>query len=442
MKTFYIQRLGCPKNDVDAEYIAGFLQKQNLTEVFEPEAADLLIVNSCGFIQEAKEESIGAVLSLAGIKKKAAGGKKLVITGCLSQRYATELAADLPELDGVFGLNDFTEIKRLFHTTEDRIIARRDNPDQYFAFDFPRSLRPGEAFAYLKISDGCDNRCSYCAIPDIRGHFRSRTIESICEEAEYLLANGKRELILVSQESTAYGRDIYGKPRLIELLDRISSLEGDFWIRLMYMHPARLENELVDYMIDNRKICNYFDLPLQHINDELLRRMGRKVSRRQIEALLDKIRAGKEPVAIRTNFIVGFPGESEDQFEELCRFVEERRFDRLGAFPYSAEEGTPAATLPGQIDEQVKEERYDSLMRLQQQIAFENNDDFIGRRLDIIVDGIDEESGETVGRTRFDAPEIDQTVRLKTDDAAPGEIIAVRITGNDGYDLLGEREEV
>ncbi len=439
MKSFYIHRLGCPKNDVDAEYIAGFLQKQNLTEVFKPEDADLLIVNSCGFIQEAKEESIGSVLSLAGIKKGAAGSKKLVLTGCLSQRYASELAADIPELDGIFGLNDFTEIKKLFQNEDDRIIALSDNPDIYPAYDFPRALRPGESFAYLKISDGCDNRCSYCAIPDIRGHFRSRTMEAVCEEAEYLLANGKRELILVSQESTAYGRDLYGGPRLIELLDRISGLEGEFWIRLMYTHPARLETELIDYMIDNRKICNYFDLPLQHINDELLRTMGRKVSRRQIEKLLDRIRAYKSPTAIRTNFIVGFPGESEEQFEELCRFVEESRFDRLGVFSYSAEEGTPAAAFPGQVDEEIKEQRYHSLMRLQQQIAFENNDRFVGRRFDIIVDEV---NGETVGRTRFDAPEIDQTVRLKTGDAAPGEIIEVVITGSDGYDLLGEREEV
>lgn len=441
MKSFYIHRLGCPKNDVDAEYIAGFLQKQNLVEVDNPEEAELLIINSCGFIQTAKEESINAVLSLAGLKKKVTG-KKLVITGCLSQRYAKELAEDIPELDGVFGLDDFTDIAKILPSESRQVISRHDLPDSYPSYDFPRALRAGESFAYIKISDGCDNRCSYCAIPDIRGHFRSRTIESVCDEARYLLDHGKKELILVSQESTAYGLDLYGRPRLISLLDALSGLDGEFWLRVMYLHPGRLNQELVDYMIDNRKICSYFDLPLQHINDDILRAMGRMVTRRDIESRLDMISAAKSRAAVRTNFIVGFPGETEKQFDELCRFVEERRFNRLGAFSYSAEEGTPASGFPGQIDDKVKERRYHRLMELQRQIAFENNDDEVGRRSEVIVDEVDGETGLAVGRSRFDAPEIDQSVKLKISGVAPGDIIPVIITGSDGYDLMGERYKI
>jgi ribosomal protein S12 methylthiotransferase len=441
MKTYYIHRLGCPKNDVDAEYIAGFLRQQNIDPAASPEDADLLIVNSCAFIQPAKEESIDAVLSLAKLKENAKG-KRLVITGCLSQRYAEELARDIPELDGIFGLDDFTDIAKLLGDHKSPIVSRHENLRTYRDYNFPREIMASEPFAYIKISDGCDNRCSYCAIPDIRGHFRSRPIETICREAEFLLDQGKKELILVSQESTAYGRDLYGKPRLIGILDEISKLGGDFWLRIMYLHPARLSEDLIDYMIDNRRICNYFDLPLQHINDELLQAMGRKVTRHRIGEILERIRSAESRAAVRTNFIVGFPGETEEQFEELCRYVEERRFDRLGAFVYSAEEGTPAAEMPDQITEESRERRYHRLMEIQQQIAFENNDNDVGQRFEVLIDEVDTDNGHAIGRTRFDAPEIDQNVRLDGTDMTPGDRVLARVTGSDGYDLLGEREEV
>jgi ribosomal protein S12 methylthiotransferase len=441
MKSYYIHRLGCPKNDVDAEYIEGFLQQQNLTAADQPEKADLIIVNSCGFIQSAKEESINAVLSMAKLKEMG-HGKKLIITGCLSQRYAADLARDIPELDGIFGLDNFTGIRQLLDRDGHRVIERHDNSDTFADYDFPRAVRPHEPFAYIKISDGCDNRCSYCAIPDIRGHFRSKPIEAVCREAELLLEAGKKELILVSQESTAYGLDLYGQPRLIELLEGLSGLGGHFWIRVMYLHPARLKEDLIDYMIDNRRICSYFDLPLQHINDELLLAMRRKMTRKHVEAILERIRSGKSRAAVRTNFIVGFPGETDNYFEELCRFVESNRFDRLGAFTYSAEEGTPAAVLPDQVDEDIKDERYHRLMELQQQIAFENNDREVGRSLEVIIDEVDSGSGRATGRTRFDAPEIDQNIRFDASGATQGDIVTVTITGCDGYDLLGEREEL
>jgi len=440
MRRFYLHRLGCPKNDVDAEYIAGFLRSLDMAETDNPERADVLIVNSCGFIQPAKEESIEAVLALAELKKRS-DGKKLVITGCLSQRYADQLREDIPELDGIIGLNDIERLEELARGTQSRVIARSPNPRRYGENDFTRAVSSDEPFAYIKISDGCDNRCSYCAIPDIRGPFRSRRAADICREAEFLLDEGKRELILVSQESTAYGRDLYGKPQLIPLLERLSAIGGDYWLRIMYMHPARLDRELVDYIIDNRSISNYFDIPLQHVSDDILRAMGRRVNRRRIEEIVDTIRSARERSAIRTNFIVGFPGETEAHFEELYRFVEEKRFDRMGAFEYSAEEGTGAADYGDQVDNETRSRRYHRLMDRQQQIAFERNHSEIGREYDVIVDAIDEDTGEVWGRTRFDAPDIDQRVKLETDGVKPGDVIRAVITGCDGYDLLGEREE-
>ena len=438
MNSFYIQRLGCPKNDVDADYIAGFLRLHQLVQVDRPEDADLLIVNSCGFIQAAKEESIDAVLALAKLKENQ-NRKKLVITGCLSQRYADELRRDIPELDGIFGINDFAGLKEVIEGTAGQVVIRNANPMVFQGCDFPRAINPAESYGYIKIADGCDNRCSYCAIPNIRGRYRSSPIDDICREARWLLDNGKRELILVSQESSAFGRDLYGKPRLIELLERLIRLDGDFWIRVMYLHPARIDAELVDYMIDNPKICNYFDVPVQHIDDALLRAMGRKVTSDQIERVIDLIRARQERAAIRTTVMVGFPGETEAQFEDLCRFIEKRRFDRLGAFTYSAEDETPAAALPGRIDDETKEWRQHRLMEIQQEIAFENNRAEKGRQLEVIVDGADGNGRTAVGRTRFDAPEIDQTVRFDSADVNPGDLITVTITGCDGYDLLGER---
>lgn len=437
MNSFYICRLGCPKNDVDADTIAGFLERHNLRAVDSAETADLVIVNSCGFIQPAKEESIEAILSLIELKKKDPR-KKVVVTGCLSQRYATQLERDIPELDGIFGLDSWPEILHVIKGGE-RVVSRHKLLRTYTEPPHNRAISRHEPFAYIKISDGCDNRCRYCAIPDIRGPYRSRVVEAILDEAKYLLDNGKKELILVSQESTAYGCDRNGRPQLIPLLERLSRLDRGFWIRVMYMHPARVDAELIDYMIDNEKICNYFDLPIQHINDAVLQAMGRKVTRGQVESILDAIRSASARAAIRTNFIVGFPGETDDQFEELCRFVKARQFDRMGAFEYSEEEGTPAAAMPGRIDDETRQWRYHRLMEIQQEIAFARNAAETGASFEVLVDAIDYEGGISVGRTRFDAPEIDQTVRLSFTDAAPGDIITVTITGHEGYDLLGGR---
>jgi len=440
MKTFYIHKLGCPKNDVDADYISGFLQQQKMLPTENPDQADLLIINSCAFIQSAKEESIEATLNLARLKEKGSN-KKLILTGCLSQRYAEELQRDMPELDGIFGLNNVTDIPMIFEDKKDVVIARSENLRYYPEYDFKRTVNPDEVFGYLKISDGCDNRCSYCAIPDIRGSFRSRKIENIVDEARMLIDNGKNELILVSQESSAYGRDIYGQPQLLKLLDAVTAIKGDFWLRIMYLHPARLQPKLIEYMIDNPRICSYFDLPLQHISDRLLSLMNRRVTRSQIEKLLERIRSHGERAAVRTTFIVGFPGETDKEFDELAAFVAEQRFDRMGAFVYSPEEDTPASTLDGSVDDDTAQERYSQLMMLQQDIAFELNGEEEGRQLDVLVETVDKENGFSTGRTRYDAPEIDQSVRLNFVDVAPGSFVRALITGCDGYDLLGRKGE-
>lgn len=446
MSRFYIHKLGCPKNDVDADYIAGYLIKHNCQAVLSPEDADILIINSCGFIQSAKEESINSVLELGQLKKKRPE-TKLVITGCLAQRYAEQLKEEIPELDGIFGIDDFRKIIDLIKPDGKRVTDVQPNQPKYREYDFDRVVDSDQVFAYLKISDGCDNRCSYCSIPDIRGQFRSRTIESIIGEARYLLELGKKEIILVSQETTAYGRDLYGKPQLIKLLDEFEKIPGEFWIRVMYLHPARLQTDMIDYMIDNPRICNYFDLPLQHINNDILKAMGRQVGQKEIEKLLNYIRNRSQSCAIRTNFIVGFPGETEAQFEQLYSFVESQRFDRMGSFEYSAEEATKAAEMANQIDDQTCQARYHRLMELQRDIAFEKNEAKIGNLVRVLVETVSESDNISVGRTAFDAPEVDQSVTIKGYRATPGsftptpgDFVSVRVTGCDGYDLLAERE--
>jgi len=440
MKRFYIHKLGCPKNDVDADYLAGYLRQLQMIQVDSPEAADLMIVNTCGFIQPAKEESIEAILTLAQLKGIGIG-RKLVVTGCLSQRYAASLREEVPELDGIFGIDAAATLGRFVGGAWLATTAVSIAPLRYPEYGFSRTVDPNDVFAYLKISDGCNNRCSYCAIPNIRGGFRSRTMEAVSEEARYLLDQGKRELILVSQEATNYGLDIYGRAQLIPLLDKLTALDGGsgFWVRVMYLHPARLSHELIDYMIDNPVVCAYFDVPLQHINDRILQSMQRQATRSNIEAVLGHIRSRPERSAIRTTLIVGYPGETEEEFDELSRFVEEQRFDRMGAFVYYPEDDTPAATLAGQLDDRVKQDRHARLMALQQEIAFEQNQAEVGRQIEVLVETVDSSTAAAVGRSRFDAPEIDQTVRLDAMGLHPGDFITATITATDGYDLIGIR---
>ncbi len=435
MKRFYIHKLGCPKNDVDADYIAGFLLAHGLTPAESPETADLLIANTCAFIHDAREESVEAILQLARLKGNSRC--KLVITGCLSQRYTAELAAEIPEADGIIGIGNIDMLAEIIDDNATRIVARNEPSRRYMEYQYPRYIEPQYPFDYVQISDGCNNRCAYCAIPDIRGPYRSRTIESIIAEIQQLIDAGKREVILVSQDTTNYGADIYGTPSLLTLLTRLEPIAGSIWFRLLYLHPARLNGDLLDYIIDNDRICSYFDIPLQHISDRMLAMMNRKVSRRQIEGILGHIRGHKKAAAIRTSFITGFPGERREDFDELLAFVEAFEFDRLGVFAYSPEESTPAAGLADQISEDDAILRRDELMLRQQAIAFDRNDAAVGSDMEVIVDSIEDDVA--VCRSRFDAPDIDQTIVLSAATLKPGDIVRARITASDGYDLRGER---
>lgn len=435
---FFIHKLGCPKNDVDADYLAARLIAAGHQPVTDPVEADSVVVNTCGFINAAKEESIGALLDLAQLKMTGRL-KTLYAAGCLSQRYGRELLADMKELDGAFGLGALDDIaEAMTESARLRQPVRQDVRLLAYLDWESRFVADGLPYAYVKISDGCDRRCSYCTIPQMRGPYRSRPLRSIVNEARFLAENGKKELILVSQESTLWGTDLEGRPTLVDLLNSLEEIAEVRWIRLLYLHPARTSAALIDHMGSRHKTVNYFDLPLQHVNTSLLRAMKRETSRATIEKLLEAIHERAPQAIMRVSFMVGFPGETEARFEELCEFVQEHRFDRLGAFLFSAEEGTPAADLPGQVPEEVKVERMDRLMTLQQGLAFGRNNSLIGESVEVIIDTVDSK-GWSVGRTRGDCPEIDQEVLISGPDLRAGDICRVRIDGADGYDLVGTK---
>jgi ribosomal protein S12 methylthiotransferase len=435
---FFIHKLGCPKNDVDADYLAARLIDAGHEPVAEPDEADSIIVNTCGFIQDAKQESIDAILELARFKRQGAA-QTLYASGCLSQRHGDELLDGMPELDGAFGLGQLDAIaEAVTHTARPRKTIRQDVRQLAYLDWKSRFVTDRLPYAYVKISDGCDRLCSYCAIPQIRGSYRSRPMESILREAQFLADNGKKELILVSQEATLWGSDLPGHPGLIDLLSGLDKIKGVEWIRLLYLHPARTSPELIDFMASGNKTLSYFDLPLQHVNSELLRWMKRESSRTTIEKLLDSIQTRAPRAVLRVSFMVGFPGETDKQFEELSEFVRDRRFDRLGVFLFSAEEGTAAAEMPNQIPHMTMTRRMDELMTLQQEIAFERNNSLIGQTIEVIIDAVDSGS-KAVGRTRGDCPEIDQQVLVSGRNLAVGEICQVRIDSAEGYDLIATK---
>ncbi|MCD6249085.1 MAG: 30S ribosomal protein S12 methylthiotransferase RimO [candidate division Zixibacteria bacterium] len=433
---FYVHKLGCPKNEVDADYIAARLIAAGHTPVDDPNEAETIIVNTCGFIQAAKEESINAILDLAQLKNSGSV-KRVYATGCLTQRYGDELLTDMNELDGAFGLGALDSIAdAVTDSSRLRKTVRQDVRDLAYLDWNSRHIGDGLPYAYLKISDGCDRKCSYCAIPLMRGKYRSRPFKSILNEAEFLAANGKRELILVSQEATLWGSESGWEYGLVDLLDALGKVTGIEWIRLLYLHPARTSDNLIKHLAAKNKTVNYFDLPLQHINSDILRSMKRETRRDTIERLLAKIREYSPDAVIRASFMVGFPGETEAHFDELCEFVEDNRFDRVGVLAFSAEEGTSAATLPDQIPDEIKIERQDRLMMLQMEIAFERNNSLIGNIVEVIIDTV-ETDGPAVGRTRGDCPEIDQEVIVVGGQPKVGEFCRVRIEQAEGYDLKG-----
>jgi ribosomal protein S12 methylthiotransferase len=437
---FYIKRLGCPKNDVDGDFLAARLIKEG--HVFEDDEnrADVIIVNTCGFILPAKEESIGEILKYEQ-KKKKGNLSKLFVTGCLSQRYGEDLLNRIEGIDGVFGLGEIDALLKAFSTTGKRFISvSKDNiKDVRFLPEVARFVDERAAFAYLKIADGCDRFCSYCAIPFIRGRFRSRPMEEIVAEAEFLVSNGKRELILVSQEGTAYGRDLDTGNNILNLLMELEKIDRLEWIRLMYLHPEALSRQLINYMTESEKVLGYFDIPLQHINDRILKAMNRPVRRSAIEETLTDIRQASDKNIIRTTLIAGFPGETDKEFGELAEFVEQFKFDRLGVFIYSPEDGTAAEKFGDQINETVAVQRMDKLMSLQQEIAFEKNIALIDSSQKVIIDDVKPDN-LAIGRTVGDCPEIDQSVFIKGNEFKIGDIVRVRVVMAEGYDLIAEPE--
>ncbi|MDZ4724334.1 MAG: 30S ribosomal protein S12 methylthiotransferase RimO [candidate division Zixibacteria bacterium] len=433
---FFISKLGCPKNDVDGDYIAARLIDEGHTPVATAEEAESVIVNTCGFILPAKEESINEILRMGQLKNEGTV-KTVYATGCLTQRYGDDLLEGIPELDGAFGHGALDSIARaVTNSSKLKTTVKIESRKLGYLSWKNRFIADSLPYSYLKISDGCDRTCTYCAIPGMRGKFRSRPLDSIVNEAEFLAKNGKKELILVSQEATLYGYELPGKPTIVTLLEELEKIQGVEWIRLMYQYPAHLTDNLIDYLADENKTLTYYDLPFQHANTDVLKRMNRMIDKQNIERLISRIKSTGNNPALRTTFIVGFPGETDEEFEDLRDFVIEHRFERMGVFTYSAEEGTPAGTMANQIPEAIKKERMEELMSIQHDIAREINLELIGSVQDVIVDYV---NGDAIGqgRTKADCPDIDQEVVVKGENLSVGDIRRVRIESLDGYDLIG-----
>lgn len=434
--------LGCAKNQTDAETMLGILADKGHRLVADPETADVIIVNTCGFIESAKQESIDAILEMAEYKKGRC--RVLIASGCLAERYHSDILTELPEVDAIVGTGDYDKIaevmERAFNNEKPALFGHIDRtPDE----GLPRILTTPSYTAYLKIADGCDNCCTYCAIPLIRGKFRSRRKEDIIAEAKELAKSGVKELILIAQDTTRYGIDIYGHYALAELLKELCDIDGIDWIRVHYFYTEAVTDELINVMAENEKICNYIDMPIQHINNRILKRMARRTNRAEIEEKIRMIREKMPDSTIRTSLIVGFPGETEEEFEELYEFVKDIRFDRAGVFAYSAEEDTPAAEFEDQIDEGVKEERLDKLMKLQQEISLKNNTDKISSVVEVITEGYDSDNFMYFGRSRADSIGVDSTVYFAAEDEVQlGEIVKVEILDADEYDLTGKQVEM
>ncbi|MBO2532205.1 MAG: 30S ribosomal protein S12 methylthiotransferase RimO [Thermoactinomycetaceae bacterium] len=433
-----IVTLGCEKNLVDSEIMSGLIDQQGHELVEDPNDATVVIVNTCGFIDAAKEESINTILDLAALKETGRV-KCLIVSGCLVQRYKEELMREIPEIDGIVGTGDFARIAEVIAQS---VSGRRPvfvgNPVFSYERALPRKRLTPRHFAHVKIAEGCDNACTFCSIPIMRGAFRSRSIESIVREVEQLAAEGVREVILIAQDTSNYGVDLYGSPALASLLNRVSEVEGIRWVRLHYLYPGAFNEELLETIASNPKICKYIDMPLQHSEDRILRRMRRPGRQRDILSLIEQIRARIPDVAIRTSIIVGFPGETEEDFENLLRFVRQVEFDRLGVFTYSNEEGTPASRLPDHVPEEVKEERAHRLMELQRRISSRRNQRHVGRDLEVLIESYDGRNDVYLGRTQYDAPEIDGEVFVRGQGLPIGEVVRARITHSFEFDLAGE----
>lgn len=438
MKIFFAS-LGCDKNLVDAEGMLGYFLKAGYEYTEDEREADVIFVNTCCFINDAKEESIQTILDMAAYKENGKC-KVLAASGCLAQRYQNEIMELIPELDGIIGINDCNKAVELVNSLlegkhHQKMISQEDQP----VHCTDRVLTTGGHYAYLKIAEGCDKHCTYCVIPSVRGHYRSIPLEELMEQAGKLAARGVKELILVAQETTLYGVDLYEKKMLPELIRKLAGIDGIHWIRLLYCYPEEITEELLQVMASEPKVCHYLDIPIQHGSDRILKRMGRRTDQASLKAVIAAIRKAMPDCALRTTLIAGFPGETQEDHEENMAFVDEMEFDRLGVFTYSQEENTPAASMPEQVAEDIKQERRDELMELQQEIAFEKSEAMVGKELVVMVEGKVADEHAYVSRTYMDAPGVDGYLFIQTPEVLmTGDFARVRVTGALEYDLIGE----
>ncbi|SFG31356.1 ribosomal protein S12 methylthiotransferase [Lachnospiraceae bacterium C7] len=438
MKLLFIS-LGCDKNLVDSEYMIGKLTSEGIELTNFEEEADIIVVNSCCFIGDAKEESINTILEMAEYKK-AGICKALIVTGCLAQRYQDEIKKEIPEVDAIIGTNSYDSIfEAVKEALKNNYYKSLKELKGLPKMETKRSLTTGGHYAYLKVAEGCNKRCTYCIIPYIRGNYRSVPIEELVQQAKELVAGGVKEIILVAQETTLYGIDLYKEKSLHKLLDELNKIEGLKWIRILYCYPEEIYDELIDSIIRNEKVCHYLDMPIQHCNDDVLKRMHRKTNNADLLRIIKKLRQRIPDITLRTTLICGFPGETKEAHEQMLEFMNEVEFDRLGAFTYSPEEGTPAAGYEDQIDEEVKKDYQADVMELQEEISFDKNESMKGRILDAFIEGKVADENAYVGRTYRDAPGVDGYIFINTDEELmTGDMVKVKVTGAYEYDLIGE----
>ncbi len=438
MKLLFIS-LGCDKNLVDSENMIGMMTAAGIEMTDDEAEADIIVVNSCCFIGDAKEESINNILEMAEYKKSGSC-KALIVTGCLAQRYQDEIRTEIPEVDAIIGTNSYDAIMEAVDQALDHQFFKSMQP----LVGLPqilvkRALTTGGHFAYLKIAEGCNKNCTYCVIPSVRGRYRSVPMEELIAQAASLVNDGVKELVLVAQETTLYGVDLYGEKSLHKLLDALNEIPGLFWIRILYCYPEEIYEELIEAMIRDKKVCHYLDMPIQHCNDEILRRMGRKTNKAELTERIAYLRSRIPDIALRTTLICGFPGETEEMHEELMQFVNDMEFDRLGAFTYSAEEGTPAAEFPDQVDEEQMLDWKDAVMELQEEVIFDKNESMEGTELYAFIEGKVADENVYIGRTYRDAPNVDGYIFVNTEEELmTGDVVKVRVTGAYEYDLIGE----
>lgn len=442
MNIFFIS-LGCDKNLVDSEVMLGLIRERGIVITSDETEADIIVVNTCCFIHDAKEESINAILEMAEYKKNGRC-KGLIVTGCLAQRYKEDIEREIPEVDALIGSSSYDAINDVI----DKVLQGETKVEEFKDIDYLTDVKTnrvnttGGFFSYLKIAEGCDKHCTYCIIPKIRGNYRSVPMERLLEEAKFLAEGGVKELILIAQETTVYGVDLYGEKTLPKLLRELCKIEGFEWIRIQYCYPEEITDELIEVIKTEPKICHYLDIPIQHASDDILKRMGRRTNNNELREMIAKIRREIPDMALRTSLITGFPGETEEDHEILKAFVSEMKFERLGVFTYSKEENTPAAKMPNQILKKVKVQRQKELMQLQQKIAFEHAKSMVGKRLKVMIEGKLIDEGIFVGRTYMDAPKIDGYIFVNTqDELMSGEFVEVEVTEAKQYDLIGTAVE-